>query len=88
MTTYEKQLISAITQKYGQLDTEQLLEKLMQIGVVDYSMCKVLAVRRYVGETVEAGEKKIDAMWMATERFACSYEYVRKCIYYYKDVNV
>ena len=88
MTTYEKELIGLIENNYGTLDTGELMEKLIRMGVVDYSRCKVLAVREYVWELVKGGEKKINAMWMAAERFVCSYEYVRKCIYYYKEVNL
>lgn len=32
--------------------------------------------------------QKMDAMWKASEKFACSYEYIRKCMYYYKDINL
>ena len=36
---------------------------------------------------MKKGKLKVDVMWEAAERFACSYEYVRKCVYYYRDVN-
>lgn len=32
--------------------------------------------------------KKVEAMYDAAERFCCSYEYVRKCMYYYKEINL
>ena len=50
-------------------------------------MMKVLVVREYVKDRVKNGSSRLGAMWQATEEFACSYEYVRKCVYYYKDVN-
>ena len=59
----------------------------MDMGVIDFSRCKILAVKNWVEQLVKHGEKKIDAMWKAAEYFACSYEYVRKCMYYYQDVH-
>ena len=58
------------------------------MGVVDHTRCKVLAIRRWVEEAVRQGSRKVDAMYQAAEEFACSYEYVRKCMYYYTDVNL
>ena len=51
-------------------------------------LCKVLKIREFVAALQKNGMKKIDAMWMASEQFACTYEYVRKCMYYYTDVNL
>lgn len=88
MTTYEKELIAMVQKKYGKLSSEDFVRKMIEIGVVDYSRCKVLAMREYVNTLMKSGEKKTNAMWMAAERFSCSYEYARKCMYYYTDVNM
>lgn len=88
MTSYEKELISQLEQHYPRLSTTRLLEKLMDMGVIDFSRCKILAVRSRVEQLIKQGYKKIDAMWEAASHFACSYEYVRKCMYYYQDVNL
>lgn len=88
MTIYVKELLDMIDQEYGRMDTKDLTKKLFEIGVVDHTMCKVLAVRKYVENEMKKGEKKIDAMWNASERFSCTYEYIRKCVYYYTDVNI
>lgn len=88
MTTYEKYLTEIVSSQFSGLTNEELLHKLIQIGVVDFTLCKVLAIREYVGDCMKNDMKKIDAMWEAAEKFACSYEYVRKCMYYYTDVNV
>ena len=61
---------------------------LTRIGVIDITLCKVLTIREFVAALQKNGMKKIDAMWMASEQFACTYEYVRKCMYYYTDVNL
>ncbi|MDL2319902.1 hypothetical protein LJC45_02080 [Alistipes sp. OttesenSCG-928-B03] len=88
MTIYVRELVAKLKEKYGQLSTDDFADKLFEIGVVDHTLCKVLAVRDYVAVRVREGEKKIDAMWKAAEHFSCSYEYIRKCIYYYTDVNI
>ena len=87
MTTYENQLVGMIENRCGGLSARDVAEKLIRMGVVDFSRCKILAVREYVLEQIKTGKGKVDVMWEAAERFACSYEYVRKCVYYYRDVN-
>ena len=88
MTVYEKELATIVEKRFAGLSGGQLLEELINMGVVDYSRCKVLAVREYVASLVKRGHRKVDSMWIAAEKFCCSYEYVRKCIYYYKDINI
>ena len=87
LTIYEKELIRILRTRCGELTTGQTVEKLTALGVIDSTLCKVLAVREYVRGIMETGIRKTD-LWLATERFACSYEYVRKCMYYYTDMNV
>ena len=87
MTLYQKALARIVETHYGELPPGKIVEKLIELGVVDLTLCKVLAVREFVADRQKEGLKKIDAMWMATEHFACSYEYVRKCVYYYTDIN-
>lgn len=87
LTVYEKQLIESIGRLYPSPDTKSMVEKLINMGVVDTTRCKVLVIREYVDELVKDGSGKVDAMYAAAEKFCCSYEYVRKCMYYYKDVN-
>ena len=58
MTIYEKQLAQIIDSRYGDLPTRNLLEKLMEMGVVDYTRCKILAVRNVVDEMVKKRNKK------------------------------
>ncbi len=86
-TTYQKHLQHIVEEKYGTLSGGELLELLFDMGVVDFTRCKILATRQFVDALVKQGRKKTDAMWIASEHFACSYEYVRKCMYYYTDVN-
>ena len=88
LTIYEKELIRILRTRCGELTTGQTVEKLTALGVIDSTLCKVLAVREYVRDIMETGIRKTDAMWLATERLACSCEYVRKCMYYYTDMNI
>jgi hypothetical protein len=89
MTRYEKELVGIIDEQYGDsLSAGALVEELIRIGVVDHTRCKVLVVRRYVDELVKGGCGKVEAMWLAAEHFCATYEYVRKCMYYYTDVNI
>lgn len=87
MTVYDRQLIDALAKMYPLEGTAELVERLIEMGVVDTTRCKVLVVREYVHELVKQGNGKVDAMYMAAEKFCSSYEYVRKCMYYYKNVN-
>lgn len=87
LTRYEKEVARTIAERCEKSSTEEIVEKLCRIGVVDHTLCKVLAVRQYVDRLVAGGCQKVDAMWLAAGHFSASYEYIRKCIYYYKDIN-
>ena len=73
MTTYEKELADQLAQRYPELPLPQMIAKLTEIGVIDYSRCKTLSVREYVNALVRSGCKKMDAMLKAYEKFACSF---------------
>ncbi|MCC8087935.1 MAG: hypothetical protein LIO79_01515 [Rikenellaceae bacterium] len=87
MTTYQKEFIEVMCKKFRSKEIVKLLEILMSSGVVDDTMLKVFVIRKFVFSEASNGNSKLNAMWKATEHFCCSYEYVRKCIYYYKDVD-
>jgi hypothetical protein len=87
MTIYIKQLLAQLQEKYGTLPNDQFARKLVELGVIDFRLCKVLAVRGYVEDAMKKGARKNDAMWMAAERFCCTYENIRRCMYYYTDIN-
>lgn len=88
LTRYEKELARIVAGRFGGRPAESIVGELCRIGVIDHTLCKVLAVRRWVEESIKAGNGKVDAMWMASDYFCVTYEYVRKCLYYYKDVNL
>lgn len=88
LTVYDKQLIGEVERMFPDHHVGEVVERLIRMGVVDTVRCKILVVREYVNELVGRGTGKVDAMYMAAESFCCSYEYVRKCMYYYKEVNL
>ena len=84
MTIYEKKLSKQLLQRYPQMTPEELITKLIEIGVVDATRCKELSVREYVNSLLQLGYKKIDAMCNAPVIFSSTYEYIRKSLNYYK----
>ncbi len=88
MTVYEKKLKEIISEEFAGEAGERIIDFLFKAGIIDYTLAKVLVIREYIRRELESGETKLNAMWNATEIFACSYEYVRKCMYYYKDINI
>lgn len=88
LTVYDRELIGYVAGKFDGVSAGDLVARLIEMGVVDTVKCKVLVVRRFVDDLVRKGEGKVAAMYTAADRFCCSYEYVRKCMYYYKDVNL
>jgi hypothetical protein len=88
LTRYEKELVRLVALRYGNLSPAALVEELCRAGVIDYTRCKVLAVRRWVDEAVKRGDGRVEAMVFAAEYFCATFEYVRKCMYYHKDVNI
>ncbi len=88
LSIYQQELADAIARRYKKLPPEKLVAELCRMGLLDHPLCKVLAVRTWVDRAVAAGSQKVDAMWAASEKFCTSFEYIRKCIYYYKDINL
>lgn len=87
LNVYDKQLICSVDGMFPGYNAAEVVERLIRMGVVDTAKCKVLVVREYVDALVCGGTGKVDAMYIAAEKFCCSYEYIRKCMYYYKNVN-
>jgi hypothetical protein len=88
LTRYEKELARIVAERFPEGSSRPIVEELCRLGVIDHTLCKVLAVRRWVEEETKRGAGKVDAMWAAAEYFCATYEYVRKCMYYYTDVNL
>jgi hypothetical protein len=87
LTRYEKELVRIVADRFPRHSPARLVEELCRMGIIDHTLCKVMAVRRWVAEAVRRGSGKVAAMCLAADHFCVTDEYVRKCIYYYKDVN-
>lgn len=81
-------MVSVVDRKYRNYGAGRLLATLMQMGVVDRTLCNTLAVREFVAGRVKCGVKKVTAMREAADRFGCSVANVKKCEYYNKNVNL
>jgi hypothetical protein len=88
LTRYQHGLWQVIAKRTRHISTKRLFEQLCRMGVVDNTLCKVLAVRLWVDQRCDEGYGKVKAMWMAAEHFSITYELVRQYIYYYKDINI
>lgn len=87
MDKYSENLLDHIESKDFKTAIK-VFEWLLNIGVLDTQRIRILAVRSYVDKLYKSGEGKVDAMYLAAEEFGCSYEYIRKCMYYHKDINL
>ena len=88
MTIYQKRLHELVQSHCSGQNGRDIVDMLFKVGIIDTTLVKVLVIREYVDQLIRGGETKLNAMWRATEIFACTYEYVRKCVYYYKDINL
>lgn len=88
MTIYLKELLDCLEKRHGAVSAREMTEALLGLGLIDHTLCKAMAVRERFYDLIGQGYRKIDAMWMTSEKFCCSYEYVRKCVYYYTDINM
>lgn len=85
---YDKDFIRQFSSLYDGLPVDEVLNKLQEMGLLNPVAVSATIIREHVATLLSSGEKKTDAMWMATEHFGCSYEYVRKCVYFYPDANL
>ena len=88
LTLYDRKVIDFMDRQFPGKEAGKFTEQLIRMGLVDNTKCKILMIREYVSEMVRKGSGKIDAMYSAAEEFCCSFDYVRKCIYYYKNINL
>jgi hypothetical protein len=89
LSDYELELARTLGKRMGNAPlTQRLVEELCRMGVIDHTLCRVLAVRTWVDARVKSGRGKVESMWMAASHFCATFEYVRKCMYYYQNVNL
>ncbi len=85
MTVYDKMLIEKLCPEEEEMTPQALMESLLKRNLLDQKRCRALLVRDFVDESVRKGSTKIDAMYEAADRFCCSYDSIRKYVYYYKQ---
>lgn len=85
MTVYDKALLDMVSQRLSTLTATEATERLIELGLIDNNRCKAMIIRDFVDKLVADGESKVEAMYTAAEKFCCSYECIRKYIYYYKN---
>ncbi len=85
LTVYDKLLIERLGAEYSEATAMELIEELLRRNLLDHKRCKALMVQEFVDGLVKKGEMKTDAMYEAAERFCCSYDCIRKYVYYYRQ---
>lgn len=81
-TIYYKALVSAVAKLCAEKEPTQVIETLQELNLLDPKRCKAFLVKNFVVDKVNEGMGKTDAMYEAAEKYCCSYECVRKYIYY------
>lgn len=88
MTCYERRLARHLGLRLGTTDSARVVEYLARRGLLDYRACKIFTVREFLQKLIRGGVSTTEALWQASERFACTYEYARRCLYDYRDMNL
>lgn len=88
LTVYDKQLIGEVERMFPDHHAGEVVERLIRMGVVDTVRCKILDGEGVCERTRGPRNGQGRCHVHGAEKFCCSYEYVRKCMYYYKEVNL
>lgn len=88
LTIHEKAFVESASERLAGRSAREVIEALLRMGVINPKMCRVAVVRDCIARLRRDGERITDAMWIAAERYALSYEFVRQCVYYHKGVNM
>ncbi|MCL1943575.1 MAG: hypothetical protein FWF54_08550 [Candidatus Azobacteroides sp.] len=87
ITSIEKKFVEIYRQKHPESE-EKTIFALMENNLIDFRTCKIALIRYFVHDCVKRGCGKREAMRLIADDMACSYEYVRKVMYYYNDINI
>ncbi len=64
----------------------QLIEWLLEKGVIDHKMCRVVVVKNHYRRLLKNGYKPMDAITVTADRFCISESTVQQAVYYFKDI--
>ncbi len=87
ITSIEKKFVEIYREKHPELD-EKTIFALINSRVVDFRFCKIALIRHLVEDCFKRGCGKREAMRLVAEDMACSYKYIEKIMYYFRDVNI
>lgn len=74
--------VQMVDEQCGQLTCHEVLGWLAEHNLLSPSRCHAYIARKMVDEQLRRGLNKVNAMSLAAERLGCSYECVRKYVYY------
>jgi len=81
-TIYDRALRRTIACRTAGLTPSEVIETLQSLNLLSPARCKAFLAKERVAELMAEGMTKIDAMFQTAEEFCCSYECIRKYIYY------
>ena len=83
--THRERLIGELRRGLRGLTAQQLLDRLLDEGMLDLRRVEEAAIRREVTRRIACGEAKCYAMGETAYDYCCSYEKVRGIIYRQKE---
>ena len=81
-TVYDRVLDCLIAERCKGMTLPAVIAAMRSMHLLDPIRCKAFLAKELVAEMVAAGMPKVDAMYVASDRLCCSYESVRKYVYY------
>ncbi len=74
-------LAEMLTPQTNPMSPQQMIEQLLNLGLLDYREVERLVARREVERLYTAGMGRCDAIALVADRMCCSYEKIRAFIY-------
>ena len=87
ITSIERKFVEIYTKKHPNAQ-ENTIFALIESKLIDFRTCKIALIRHFVDDCVKKGCGKREAMRLVANDMACSYEYVKKAMYYFNDINI
>ncbi|MDY3978996.1 MAG: hypothetical protein SOZ00_03150 [Tidjanibacter sp.] len=81
-TIYDRALDLAVEERCAGMTPAEMISTLREMNLLDPTRCKAFLAKEMVTALTDGGMTKIEAMYTAAEHFCCSYECIRKYVYY------
>ena len=75
-------ILKTLAKECGTSSARATINQLVRIGVLSPARARAWVIRQRVEEMYAMGERKTKAMEIVAQQMCCSYEHVRKCVYY------